>query len=68
MTAEALLSINTPALLFVTASTNFTIKDLVAAKKEAAGTTNSLDYDINNDGIVDDADISFIRRKILGKG
>lgn len=67
MTIEALLSINSPALLFVTANSNLTMKDLVAAKKEAAGITNTLNYDFNNNGVVDEEDLSFIRRRILGK-
>lgn len=67
MTIEALLSINTPALLFVTANSNLTVNDLVAAKKEAAGITNTLNYDFNNNGVVDEEDLSFIRRRILGK-
>jgi len=66
MTIEALLSINTPALLFVTANSNLTVNDLVRAKKEAAGITNTLNYDFDNNGVVDEEDLTFIRRRILG--
>lgn len=45
----------------------FTMKDLVRAKKAQLGLINAPRYDINNDGVVDDEDLNYIRGKIVGK-
>ena len=68
MTIEGLLSINTPVLMHVASKTNasFNVKDLVRAKKEAAWITDTLSYDLNNNGVEDANDLSVIRRNIVG--
>ena len=65
MTAEALLSINTPVLFYITSNAELTIKNLVRAKKEAAGILDTVSHDINNDGVVNSEDISIIRRSLI---
>ena len=42
------------------------VKDLVRAKKAAAGLIDAPRYDMNGDGVVDEADIAIIRKKLLG--
>lgn len=65
MTAEALLSINVPVLFYVTANSDLTLQSLVRAKKEAAGIEDTLSMDINNDGAVNDTDLTVIRKTLL---
>lgn len=65
MTAEALLSINVPVLFYVTANSDLTLQSLVQAKKEAVGIEDTLSMDINNDGAVNDTDLTVIRKTLL---
>ena len=50
----------------VDVANTFTVKDLVRAKKAAAGIINAPRYDLNNDGVVDEEDLALIRKKRLG--
>lgn len=47
-------------------ASELTIKNLVRAKKAAAGIIEAPRYDMNDDGVVDETDIDIIRRKLLG--
>lgn len=42
------------------------IIDLVRAEKEAEGVYDTAEYDFNGNGVTDENDIDFIRKKLLG--
>lgn len=44
----------------------YTVVDLVKAKKEAAGIYDTTYYDFNRDGVVDGNDIIILKKKLLG--
>ena len=69
MSKNSLLSAQGSFLVGVDTSVSniFTVKDLVRAKKAAAGLIEAPRYDINNNGVVDEEDLAFIRRRIVGK-
>ena len=43
-----------------------TLKNLVRAKKAQAGIIEAPRYDMNSDGIIDETDITIIRKNLLG--
>ena len=66
MTPESLLTMTGDVLICVRAKDKYDVLDLVRAKKIASGILPyHADYDFNNDGVVDDNDVNFLRRYIL---
>lgn len=68
MTVEGLLSLRGNNIILIKASESYNIIDLVRAKKEACGASETKTYDVNSDGVVDGADLAFIRKELLGSG
>ena len=66
MTPESLLTMTGDVLICVRAKDKYDAGDLVRAKKIASGILPyHADYDFNNDGVVDDNDVKFLRNYIL---
>lgn len=49
------------------ANSNYTVLDLVGAKKEAAGMRKTTKYDLDEDGETSASDLARIRNVLLGK-
>lgn len=47
-------------------ASELTLKNLVRAKKAQSGLIEAPRYDMNDNGVVDEADIAIIRRKLVG--
>ena len=65
MTAEALLSLNGDIAILVKAEEEFIILDLVRSKKEQLGLEDTFTMDIDGNGIVDEEDVTFIKKSIF---
>lgn len=67
MTPEALLTLTGDVLVCVRAADEWNILNLVRMKKMVAGIIPPEDdYDLNKDGVVDDADVLALRKILLG--
>lgn len=67
MTPETLLTLTGDVLVCVRAADEYSVINLVHMKKIVAGMLPyDADYDLNNDGVVDDKDITILRKKLLG--
>lgn len=70
MSFESLLSMRGSNIIGVygvkPSDSSLDIIDLVRAKKEATGIYTTTNYDMNGDGVVDDADLLIIRKILLG--
>ena len=66
MSPECLLALSGEVIIAVRARDLYDVRDLVRAKKIVAGELPyNIDYDFNNDGIVDEADELILRKKLL---
>lgn len=52
----------------VDSSNMYDIIDFIKAKKESMGIYDTIRYDLNNDGVVDEEDIAAIKTKLLQYG
>jgi len=66
MTPEVLLSLTGDVMVAVRAKDIYDVLDLVRVKKIASGLLPyHEDYDFNKDGVVDEADVTWLRKFIL---
>lgn len=67
MSPETLLAMTGEVVVAVRAKDMYDVRDLVRMKKISAGMEPyHEDYDLNKDGVVDDADIAILRKILLG--
>lgn len=66
MTPEVLLSLTGDVMVAVRAKDIYDVRDLVRVKQIAAGLLPyHEDYDFNKDGVVDEADVTWLRKFLL---
>lgn len=66
MTPEVLLSLTGDVMVAVRAKDEYDIRDLVRVKKIVAGLLlYHEDYDFNKDGVIDEADETWLRKFLL---
>ena len=67
MSPETLLAMTGDVIVAVRAKDMYDIRDLVRMKKISAGMEPyHEDYDLNKDGVVDETDLSILRKILLG--
>ncbi len=66
MTPEVFMSLRGDVMIAVRAKDEYNIRDLVHIKKIKSGMLPyHVDYDFNNDGVIDDTDLTLMRSKLL---
>lgn len=67
MSPETLLAMTGEVIVAVRAKDIYDVRDLVRMKKISAGLEPyHEDYDLNKDGVVDETDLSILRKILLG--
>ena len=67
MSPETLLALTGEVIVAVRAKDIYDVRDLVRMKKIASGIEPyNEDYDLNKDGVVDESDLTILRKILLG--
>lgn len=69
MSPEILLSLSGEVLIAVRAKDEYDIRDFIRIKKIIVGDSDyNSDYDLNNDGVIDESDAIILKKHLLGIG